>query len=352
MSLPVSIFLDDTLQIHERYQMLANYLQLRKPVLKTDLWNELETGWPIEADTFVEIDPVMVKNAKQKGLNAIEGNIEKLPVARQSITSLVDFSTLDHIPDPYPALKEYYRVLKSNSSSRCLLICWVGEKTAHKMENWQGLQYYFSEQLLTDKIHRAGFTIQWQEKFEGFGDHESSLKCYFLGKQPSIKRFFKKIKDILLHRFPIFQHDGKPDSLLKTQPIAIYNPQQIAGCMMFNIIPDQNSDSRKFYFTVTNEDPQIRLPEFNHPGQNIVIEIDMESPAETFLQVFYLSENNTDFTEEFSVTKKVFPGQNQIRALIPESKARGILRIDPGNTPGKYNISRIRIATIRDENTE
>jgi hypothetical protein len=216
------------------------------------------------------------------------------------------------------------------------------------MENWLGLQYYFNERLLTNSIMRAGFRILWQEKFEGFQGPESSLRCYFLGKQPSIKRLFKNYKNSLLHRFPIFQHYDKPDSLLKTQPIEIFNPQQIASWHMHNIVPDQHRDGRKFSFTATNEDPQIILTGFSLPGENYLLKIDMESPVETYLQIFYLQNNQDDFTENCSVRKKILPGPNLVRAFIPDSRAEGNLRLDPGNAVGKYIINTIEIATIQD----
>lgn len=55
------IFLNENRPIHERYLLLAQSLNLAPPILKTDFRNELEKGWPIEADTFVEIDPVLVR---------------------------------------------------------------------------------------------------------------------------------------------------------------------------------------------------------------------------------------------------------------------------------------------------
>jgi SAM-dependent methyltransferase len=341
------IFLDDTHPIHERYQMLANCLDIEKPVLKTDLWNELKTGWPIKADMYVEIDQEMDDRAKRKGYNAIRGNIEKLPVANQSISSLLDFSTIHHIPDAFPALKAYFRALQNDGLSCCLLICWVGNKASHPMENWHGLQYYFNEPLLITKIIRAGFRIRWREKFEGLGDQASALKCFFLEKPKDSAQFTKKIRHPFQQLFPGLTKPVTPESMLKTEYVDVISCEKIAQSRMVNIHPEAQPVSGKFCFVATTEDSQIILRELNLPKESFLLEIEMESPAETFLQVFYLQYIEMDFTEDFSVRKRIFPGYNRVRAFIPESRAAGSMRIDPGNVPGKYCFLKVEIQLIK-----
>ena len=57
----IEIFTNSRWPIHHRYAMLVEKIDRHKPVLKTDLWNEINTQYPIQADLYAEIDPVLVQ---------------------------------------------------------------------------------------------------------------------------------------------------------------------------------------------------------------------------------------------------------------------------------------------------
>jgi len=127
------------LPIHQRYSLLISSLQIHSPVMKTDLWNEQNTSWPVKADIFVEVDPVMVQKARDAGINAINCSITGLKLEDDSVSTIIDLSTIDHIEDPYPALKEYCRALRKEKKSDCYIVCWLGQKEdSRKMESWNG----------------------------------------------------------------------------------------------------------------------------------------------------------------------------------------------------------------------
>ena len=83
---------DEQLPIHQRYLLLVEHLFIDPPVLKTDLWNELYTPWPIPADIYIEIDKEMVETARKGGMNVSLCSITicnwKMKVSEQYLTSL------------------------------------------------------------------------------------------------------------------------------------------------------------------------------------------------------------------------------------------------------------------------
>ena len=178
------IFSNINLPIHQRYSMMVDHLSFVAPIMKTDLWNEFNTSYPISADIFVEIDPVMVQKGKEKGLNAFAFSITDLPLENESVSTVIDLSTIDHIEDPFPALKEYRRVLKKEERSNCYIVCWMGNKASEKMTNWDGLQYYFHEIDFLKKIYQSGFYIEAHNNFAGLGDSQCYLEFFHLKLQP------------------------------------------------------------------------------------------------------------------------------------------------------------------------
>jgi SAM-dependent methyltransferase len=177
------IFNSTHLPIHQRYSLLINNLSFFTPVLKTDLWNELNTDYPINADLFVEIDPLMVKKGKEKGLNAINSDIADLQIENESFNTVIDLSTIDHIEDPFPVFKEYHRILKKGKQSNCYIVCWLGNKVKEKMTNWDGWQYYFNETEFLKKLYNSGFYVETHAKFEGLGDDQCKLEFFHLKLQ-------------------------------------------------------------------------------------------------------------------------------------------------------------------------
>lgn len=95
------------------------------------------------------------------------------------------------------------------------------------------------------------------------------------------------------------------------------------------------------------EDPGFELTGIdlmNSP--RILVEIDMESPVETTLQLFYRSELNPEYDEIHSISRKLKSGMNVLRLSIDGQKLRGPIRIDPAQTTGDFLLRRL---TIRSE---
>lgn len=81
--------------------MLVNKLEVNNPILITDLWNELNTSWPISSDLYTEIDPKMVETPSRKGLNAISCSITNLPMEEEVFQQLSIFQQLIIKETPY-----------------------------------------------------------------------------------------------------------------------------------------------------------------------------------------------------------------------------------------------------------
>ena len=66
-----------------------------------------------------------------------------------------------------------------------------------------------------------------------------------------------------------------------------------------------------------------------------LLRIDIESPVETMLQLFYSTSDSPSFVEERSIRKMLLKGRNLIFAEIRSAKVTS-LRFDPGESPGEY----------------
>ena len=210
------IFLQGKLSIHERYYQLINHLKFQSPVLKTDLWNELKTKWPIKANTYIEIDPKFVDDAKNRGYHAFNGNIERMNFKSNSFNTIIDLSTIDHIKEPLSALKEYNRILKRNKNSNCYIICWLGILEPQKMGNWNGMQYFFNKDEFIAKVYKSGFKIISYESFKGIGNPNQRLVFFHLKKDKYLlKLLFKNtsIFEVIYNRRLYYKMlDGKKNN--------------------------------------------------------------------------------------------------------------------------------------------
>jgi len=158
----------------QRYY-LSQAIKYCKPtytVLKTDLFNEAicqpDKGGilgNIEAKSKhgIEIVKSVVDSAIDEVPDAklVQGDIRKLPYKDNIFDLILDFSTIDHVPeeDLDKVLGEYKRTLKNKG--RIVLIVWV--------TNWSTRQYgtptpneyqfYFNKEKLEEKIKQY-FTIE------------------------------------------------------------------------------------------------------------------------------------------------------------------------------------------------
>lgn len=163
------------MHIHEKYQILAQFMQIltannELKVLKTDCWNEAEKYCPI-ADYFNDIKMVEISKErieKAKDYNVVEGDIRKLSFNEQEFDLVLDFSTIDHVPDYEKAISEYHRVLKNGGYA--LIVSWFGVSDYSRLphgDNWDEMQYYFDFQHFMEKIEGT-FNVILNKTFTEF----------------------------------------------------------------------------------------------------------------------------------------------------------------------------------------
>ncbi len=96
----------------------------------------------------------------------------------------------------------------------------------------------------------------------------------------------------------------------------------------------------------TGNDPSVLLPYFELPKDHrAVMFIDITSPCEDLLQVFFIPDGQSAYTEYNSVRVGLTAGRNKlILAGFPnQGRLRGRVRLDPGFNPGTYVLHRLDV---------
>ncbi len=98
----------------------------------------------------------------------------------------------------------------------------------------------------------------------------------------------------------------------------------------------------------TGDDPVIILPGSGLVAgvKRFMIEVVMESPAETHAQLYYLTKGQTKYTERHSQVAPLKPGRNIIYFRVEDPNLIGPLRLDPGATAGVYVISSMNVMAL------
>ncbi len=94
-------------------------------------------------------------------------------------------------------------------------------------------------------------------------------------------------------------------------------------------------------------DPQVLLPRlFLGKGERAILRIDLEAPADTGLQLFYLPAGVAAYGDHH-MNRFVHRGRNTLYFLLTDSElAGGRLRLDPGMTSGDYIITHFEVRAI------
>ena len=87
----------------------------------------------------------------------------------------------------------------------------------------------------------------------------------------------------------------------------------------------------------TGNDPSVALPPFA-AGKKFILQITIDSPADTGIQLFYLAGGATDYSNAASHSYVSARGANVIYFGIDAPGVKDPLRLDPGYTPGEYTI--------------
>lgn len=98
-------------------------------------------------------------------------------------------------------------------------------------------------------------------------------------------------------------------------------------------------------FEATGYDPYFYLPLVNTLSQKALMKIEMDAPSHSTLQVFHVTTDMPEYTEEKSSRLPVYRGRNTLMVELPPDLT-GHLRIDPGEIPGKYRVYRIEIRCV------
>lgn len=110
-------------------------------------------------------------------------------------------------------------------------------------------------------------------------------------------------------------------------------------------IADQAGEDDAIILNATGRDPQMWLPLFDtKTAQSFSIKIEMESPVESGLELYYMTEFDKKFSRDKKISHKTTKGVNIIYLYLePVGKLYGKLRLDIGSAPGTYKIKNIEI---------
>lgn len=89
----------------------------------------------------------------------------------------------------------------------------------------------------------------------------------------------------------------------------------------------------------TGDDPVVIIPGSLVAGKRFMVEVVIESPAQTFAQMYFLTKGQRDYTEHHSQLAELTPGKNIIYFRLDHPNLAGSLRFDPGKVPGVYRVS-------------
>jgi hypothetical protein len=87
--------------------------------------------------------------------------------------------------------------------------------------------------------------------------------------------------------------------------------------------------------TATGIDPQMLLPAFIQ-GKRFVVQATLESPADTLMQIFYLTQGQNEYTAAQSQKAQLVQGRNVVYLLFDVPNMIDPLRVDIGTAPGEY----------------
>ncbi|MGD9973728.1 MAG: hypothetical protein AB7S77_11775 [Desulfatirhabdiaceae bacterium] len=113
---------------------------------------------------------------------------------------------------------------------------------------------------------------------------------------------------------------------------------------------DVAPDNAGLILKSAGEDPQLLLPDcIPDSARSLFIKIQITSPTNTELQIFYRTPDAMLYSEKKSVIQSLKQGFNIIHLYIPERDYLGPLRLDPGKQPGTYVLHSMEIRGVASE---
>lgn len=128
--------------------------------------------------TAVDFSSKAIELARQKAkvqnqnIDFQIGNAQKLEFKDNSFDLLISCECLEHIPEPYLAIREFYRVLKpsgklvittenySNAMLLYWLACWVRKEPFNSGEQVQPIEHFFVYWRVKRMLNLAGFEVK------------------------------------------------------------------------------------------------------------------------------------------------------------------------------------------------
>ena len=92
--------------------------------------------------------------------------------------------------------------------------------------------------------------------------------------------------------------------------------------------------------TASGPDPALLFPPFA-AGQKNVLQVVINSPADTRAQLFYLTRGETAYAEGRSQMVNLTAGKNVVYFRLDQPDLVDPLRFDPGTAPGQYVIESV-----------
>jgi len=164
--------------IYEHYrELITGYAPGDGLILKTDCFNEakgefkeLDSVLDPERTIYVELDHAIVAEAQKNhpDRHFTAGDIRSLGFESGIFSSVLDLSTIDHIPmtDVPDAISEYHRVLMKGGV--LVLVSWCSDEERNDPIDWGGPQYFHSAVGLHTIVDRM-FAIKQECEFHRAG---------------------------------------------------------------------------------------------------------------------------------------------------------------------------------------
>jgi phosphoglycerol transferase len=94
-------------------------------------------------------------------------------------------------------------------------------------------------------------------------------------------------------------------------------------------------------------DPNLLLPACIYPPHTkLEVHIELTSPADTVLELFYKTRGTPAYTEKQTVSQPLSKGRNVVDLKVTEPNLMDRLRLDPGTVPGRYILHAVEVRAL------
>ncbi|MCI5208404.1 MAG: hypothetical protein D3910_06330, partial [Candidatus Electrothrix sp. ATG2] len=90
---------------------------------------------------------------------------------------------------------------------------------------------------------------------------------------------------------------------------------------------------------VTGEDPYLLLPNFaSTDHESAVLRLTITSMSKSSIQLFYMIDNENQYSQQHSIIKNIQPGKNELYFFLPVNRIKERLRLDFGVSGDEYTL--------------